>query len=568
MSPARIAQLTVAAILLVACAPAAPRTDMPRTAASLTTRQRLTATILADPPGMFKHLTNPSGNGNVPGLSELMQMMHAGATYHDDRDVLQPLVAEAVPSFENGFWKIFPDGRMETSWRLKPDVAWHDGTPLTAEDLVFATRVYGDREVGLVNPAPLGVVEAVDAPDPRTVVVRWREPFIEADTMFTVGLVLPLPRHLLDRSFGEDKENFFNTAFWNQQYVGLGAFKLREWIPGSHLVMAANDRYVLGRPKLDEIEVRFLTNVDVVVANILSGSIEKHIGRGIGVDQALQIREAGKEQNVLLGGELGSVVPIYPQFVIPDPPIMTNLDFRRALLLAIDRQEMTDSLNHGLSPIAHAWLQPDRPEYPAVERKIVRYEYDPRRAAQAIEALGYSKGPDGMYQDTAGQKLHVDVRTTAQRFIHPLASLSVADYWKRIGIDSDVTNAPIPLLSDLEYRSQFPGVQLVVSGTTAGSSSIRQYQSSQTPLPSTRFVGANRARYQNPTLDSLIERYVSTIPMNDRLVHLGDILQIQTDQLSFMSLFYEGNVVALGHNRLKGVTSSKVWNAHLWHLEG
>ena len=59
-----------------------------------------------------------------------------------------------------------------------------------------------------------------------------------------------------------------------------------------------------------------------------------------------------------------------------------------ALLQSIDRQEMTDTINYSLGPIANTWLQPDRPEYPSVENGIVKYDYDPRRAAQARAHAG------------------------------------------------------------------------------------------------------------------------------------------------------------------------------------
>jgi peptide/nickel transport system substrate-binding protein len=555
-------------LLVAACAPAsAPSTQTAAPPQAPAVKQRLTASIFSDPPGMFKELTNPGGTtGSVPGLAELSEMMHSGASYLDDQDVLQPRLAQAVPSADNGLWKVLPDGKMETTWKLKPNIAWHDGTPLTAADFVFGVKVNGDKEIGIFNPAPLAIIDAVEAPDPATVLIRWKEPFIEADSMFTPGFALPLPRHILEKPFNEDKLNFLNLAYWNQEYIGVGAFKLKDWVPGSHMTLVANDKYILGRPRLDEVEVRFMSDFNTVMANILAEAIDKHIGRGFGVEQATQIRDQAKDHNVLLGGLLGGIAPMFPQFVNPDPPIIANLEFRRALLMAIDRQEMNDTINYGLGTVAHSWLQPDRAEYPAVEKKIVKYDYDPRRSAQMIESLGYTKAADGIYRDAAGQKLHIELRTTDQLLIQPRSAFTVADYWKRLGLDVDTNNVPNQLIPDREYRSQFPAFELVLSGHTVKSTAIRQYQSASTPLPSTRFAGANRARYQNPLLDALIDIYVATIPMGPRLELLGDALHIQTDQLSMVPLFYQGSFAVLGSNRLKGVTSAKVWNANEWYL--
>jgi peptide/nickel transport system substrate-binding protein len=235
--------------------------------------------------------------------------------------------------------------------------------------------------------------------------------------------------------------------------------------------------------------------------------------------------------------------------------------------MAIDRQEMTDTVNYGLGPVAHTWLQPDRLEYPAIESKIVRYEYDPLRSAQAIEGLGYAKGPDGIFRDAAGQKLHLELRTTDQRLIQPRSAFSVADYWKRLGIDVETNNVPNQLIPDREYRTQFPAFELVAGGVTQASTSVLNWRSTSTPLPETRFVGGNRARYRNPELDSYLDRYVRTIALDDRMVALGDVIHHQTDQLTMMTLFYEGSVFLLGSQRLKNVTSNRVWNAYLWDLE-
>src|SRR5437773_4711768 len=99
MKNSRLAQIAATLVLvLAACAPARPQASAPGdNGPRLAAKQRVVTTILADPPGMFKELTNPGGNGSVPGLAELTNMVHGGASYSDDVDVWQPLLAEAVP---------------------------------------------------------------------------------------------------------------------------------------------------------------------------------------------------------------------------------------------------------------------------------------------------------------------------------------------------------------------------------------------------------------------------------------------------------------------------------------
>ncbi len=524
--------------------------------------------MYADPPGMQSLLTNPGGSGRVPGLDQVEELIHAGLSYADDSDALQPRLAEAVPSAENGLWKILPDGRMETVWTIRNGVFWQDGAPFTAADLVFSVQVNRDRDTGVVTPPILAMVESVEATDARTVVVRWKSTFIEADYLFTSGFVMPLPKHVLEQPFGGDKGGFLGVPYWRDEYIGLGPYRLQEWVPGSHLLMVATDAYVLGRPKIDQIEVRFIVDINAMIANLLSGAIAYPIGNGqLRIEQVLQIRDMTDQIRVLLGDRFGQAMALYPQFIDTNPPIVGNVEFRRALLMLIDRQELDDTINYGLSVLADSWLAPDQPEYPAVANRIVRYAYEPMRAVEIIQGLGYTRGQDGVFRDAAGQRLSLQIRYTEQNPTQGKTAHPVADYWKRAGMEVELASISPQLATNREYRVQYPAFELAGSGFGVQASSVKNYHSAQTALPENRFTGTNRARYRNPQVDSIIERYVVTIPKAERVALLGDLIHHQTDQLSVMALFYQASVAILGSIRIQGQTSGKVWNVHLWDVE-
>jgi ABC-type transport system substrate-binding protein len=75
---------------------------------------------------------------------------------NDDRESPTPYLAEALPTANTDTWRILPDGRMETIYRLRPSLTWHDGAPLTAADFVFAWRVYATPELGQ-GASPLSI---------------------------------------------------------------------------------------------------------------------------------------------------------------------------------------------------------------------------------------------------------------------------------------------------------------------------------------------------------------------------------------------------------------------------
>src|SRR5437762_165517 len=192
--------ILLAVLVQSACAVATPARQAGGTTDGSTARKQIVGSLFADPAGLHQELTNPRGStGSIPGMPELYALLNGALTYLDGDNVRHPWLAEAVPSTENGLWVVHPDGRMETTWRIKSGTTWHDGSPVTAEDLLFTFEVYRDLEIGIAPLAVLRVIEGIDIRDPQTVVVRWQRPYIDADNLFSAGLTMwILPKHLLE----------------------------------------------------------------------------------------------------------------------------------------------------------------------------------------------------------------------------------------------------------------------------------------------------------------------------------------------------------------------------------
>jgi peptide/nickel transport system substrate-binding protein len=527
--------------------------------------KRITIAITAEPPSLYYALI-PSPIRAGPG--SIQEIVHPGVAVFDNLGTLRPVLVERVPSIENGLWKVLPDGRMETSWTLRPGAQWQDGVALTAKDLVFTVHVVRDRELAVFKDRVSDIVESVDSPGGQTVTIRWKRPLIDADTMFGMSAALPMPSHLLDRAYEESKATFTELPYWTSEFVGAGPFRLREWARGSHLVLAANEQYVLGRPRLDEIEVRFIADGNTLISNLLAGSVDLTLRQALSVDQALQVRDQWRDGQVLIAADGWAVV--YPQFVSPTPPIILNVQFRKALLQAIDRQQLADTLMAGLLPIAHSPLGPDTPEYQATEAGIARYEYDPQRAAQMIEGLGYGRGPDGIFRDTAGQKLAFETRASAQRDLHVKTLFPVVDYWQRLGASVESLVIPAQRATDREEQATFPAFQVLRQ--PSGRDRLVAYHSQEARLPERNFTGNNNGRYMNPELDVLIDRFVATIPPRERMEIAAQIVRHITDQLPVLPLYFDATP-SLVHNRLQNVTAlsgsedaRQAWNSHEWDV--
>jgi peptide/nickel transport system substrate-binding protein len=263
-------------------------------------------------------------------------------------------------------------------------------------------------------------------------------------------------------------------------------------------------------------------------------------------------------------------IALYPQFINPNPQVVADVRFRRALLHAMDRQQLVDVLQPGLSSVAHSWLNPNQPEYREIEeRNVVRYEYDPRRATELIESLGYTRGGDGTYRDRADQRLSLEVRTTADDDLRQKLLYATADAWQRTGVVVETVLIPRQRAADLEYRATFPAFEIVRQPNDVRG--LRSIHSRNTALPENSFrVTGNRTRYINAELDGLIDAYFTTISKPERMQVMGQVVRHLSDQAVIMGILYNSSVTLVS-NRIANVGAggggaTQAWNSHEWDV--
>jgi peptide/nickel transport system substrate-binding protein len=564
----------VLAITLLGCAsptPASPpagsgpAAQNPAPAPARTGPKRLVAAIQGSPLSGYAKL---DATNSERGNQELGVLVHQGLTATDLSGQLVPRLAEAVPTIENGNWKLNSDGTMETTWKLRPGAEWHDGTPLTTDDLVFTMQVVRDREGELARfrERAYTFIDSIQAVDKQTVTVKWKQPFIEADRLFSDRVGPPLPKHLLEAAYQEDKATLLQLPYWNANFVGLGPFKVKDWQRGTQIIVQANDRFIMGRPKIDEIELKTIPDANTIMANLLGESADLLLGRSLSLDQIVELRQ--RMPSMQIQTPLTSLLVLNPQLLEPDPAIILNVNFRKAMMHAINRDEMAETIDYGLVPVAHGPSNPTMREGQEIESSLVKYDFDPRKSAQLIEALGYTKGSDGFYRDPSGQTLKIEIRTT-QSEINPKTMFAASDYLKRAGIEINPVIIPLQLVNDQVYRSAFPG--MIVNGGGQGEDPLGAFHSREARTPENNYAGSNRSRYMNPEMDALVDRYLTTIAFGPRMDVARQIGRHVTENLPILPLIFDtwpsaasGKIVNVGASQNGGYAP---WNAHEWDLK-
>ncbi len=552
--------------MLVACAPgAAPPAGQqaPSQPQTATGPKRLTLAVVSEPVGFSLAVETQRISVTQAGLA---YFVFPGLTVQDHQEALHATVGEAVPSIENGLWKLLPDGRMEVTYPIRQGALWHDGVPLTGEDLVFTVDVVNDKELPQFHMLGLELIDHVEARG-NSAVVTWKQPFANADQLFSMignsSRSVPLPKHLLQQDYLNNKATFTELRYWSDEFVGIGPYRLKDWNRGSHLTLQAFDKYVLGRPKIDEIEVKFIPDGNTMVANMMSGGIDMPYGSIVGLDQAVTIKEQWKDGTVAM--DPSGWVVAYAQMIDPTPRVVLNVQFRRALMYATDRQQLTDTLMQGLLPIADSVFSPGTAEFDATKSGIVHYEYDPARAVRMIEELGYTKGADGVLRDANGP-LQMEVRSYAQRDIHHKTLFPLVDFWKQAGIAAEPSARTTIQAQDAREQATFPTFLVLRQGN--GLERLIGLHSGQARTAERSFQGTNNGRYQNPEMDALVDRYQATIPMTERMQVATQIVRHYGEQLPTLPLFYDALPIFIS-NRVANVypQGNLGWNVHEWDLK-
>jgi peptide/nickel transport system substrate-binding protein len=559
--------LGVCVLSLVACARSAAQPSSgapPGAVAESRAPKVLTIATQTELKGFLIDYTGESKG--IGGVSQPPPIVQNYLVADDGMGVFPPQLAVDKPAVDKGTWIVHPDGRMQTDWKLRPNIKWHDGTPFTAEDLVFSATVCRDPDVACVSKSNIRAMESLVAADPQTLVIHWSAPYANADQ--AEGLA-PLPRHLLEELYRGDKTTFAQSPRFSTEFIGLGPYKLVHWEPGSHIEFARFDEYYMGRPPLDQVIVKFLADTNTMVAAILAGAVDVVLPLGVSIEQGLEVKERwqGTGNQVMFGPS----TTLYSLYFQQRPDIArptngtVNPAVRRGIYHAIDRAQIIEAGLAGVPPVADSWVPTTDPLRPQLDSAIPQYPHDPTRAQAALAEGGWTRGVDGrLLHQAAGQPFEIEISGAPRQDTQRMQAV-MREQLKNVGIEATIFNFPPQLASDNQTRATRPGV--TINGTGSSGFFVNTVHTRGVPGPDNRWGGSNWGGYTNQRVDAILDKLVATIPPAERVPLQREVLQSVLGDAALAPLYWNVSPV-LALEPVKGIPtgggSAQTWQMFEW----
>jgi len=419
-------------------------------------------------------------------------------------------------------WSASDDG-LTWTFELRDDVLWHDGEAFDAEDVAHTfNEIVLDRDLAASGSANfLNTVERVDVVDAHTVDFVMQRPFaaLPAYLAYNAGI---LPEHVFA---GEDPWEL--TEFNKGSPVGTGPFKVSEYVSGSSLTLERNEDYFGDVASLDFITFRVLPDANAQLAQILAGDLDIMI-----VDNLASIRQLDASPNVMTQ----PVDQVNYYYVTPnhERELFQDVRVKRALLHAIDREAIIDSVGQGYATVATGPISPALAAYyhPDVET----YPYDPERAIELLNEAGWTMGDDGvMVKD--GERLSFELDVGRNKDLEPVSAL-VQDYWSDIGVEANLnTQEWNAYIQKVVVRRDYDAT--INWWITPADPDIYAYYHS-----SAAGTGFNLPGYQDATIDDLLERGRAESDVAARIEIYREFQEEVAKQLPYLFLWYPSEIQA------------------------
>lgn len=414
---------------------------------------------------------------------DLVALIYARLFHYDADGNLKPELAEG--------YEVSKDGKSYTV-SLRQDAKWHDGTSLTADDVIFTVKTIQDPAFrSSLRANWQGVtIERLGEFRVRFVLKQPYSPFLQ-------NLVLAIvPQHIWGKFTPEEA---FLSSF-NQKPIGAGPYRFEKLILGDNSEiteydLVANENYFGGPPFIQRIEFHVADNENSLVSAYRADEINSI--------ENVSMQSIDELKN--LGANIYAVrIPqIFAVFLNEANPILADKNLRQALAMAIPKDELIKKVLGGGAITIETPIPPGTFGF---NPNISTTPYDPERAKQTLEKLGWTDlNQDGLREKKPAKKggqptpLKITLATSERKDLVDTVN-AIKQYWREIGVDTEIKSFPINELNLSIIRPRAYDALLFGEILSRDPDPFAFWHSTQLKDP-----GLNIALYHSKQVDTLLE---------------------------------------------------------------
>lgn len=419
------------------------------------------------------------------------------------RDVVFNLYEGLVkPTSDGGFisavasdYTISDDAKTYT-FTLRDGITFHDGTPVTIEDVKYSIDRYA--EIQGESSAFSSLVDSVEVQDDKTLVVNLKESYSEFLPMMTIAII---PQSNEDPAGNP---------------IGTGPFKYVSYTPGQNLELEKYDGYWQeGVPSLDSVEFKFIADVDTAFVELQAGTIDilKYL-------TSAQAETLGDDYNIVQG----SMNLVHAMYLNSAYEPLSKTEVRQALCYAVDRDAINNFIFGGKSHIIGSHMIPAMSKYYEPEAETV-YSYDPEKAKELLADAGYADGFDLEITVPSSYSQHVD------------SAQIIADELSQVGINVTLNQVEWSTwLQDVYKGGNFQATVIGFDGTLAPSDWLKKYVTDD---------AKNFMHYSNTEYDDVFNTAYTTVDDDVKVENYKKAQMILAEDAAAVYIEDPANLVAV-----------------------
>ena len=520
-------------------------------------------------------IMNPDLSSGTKDLLAASMVIEPLAGYDDQGNLFPRLVTE-IPSLANG--GISADLTTIT-WKLIPGMLWSDGTPLTADDVVFTANYCMDPAGGCSSLFKFDGIKSVEAVDPTTVLVTFTAPKPNPFVAF-VGYQSPIiQKGQFAACIGAAAPTCTDQ---NNMPVGTGPFMVTGFTVNDTVSMAANPNYRdAAKPAFATAMIKGGGDAEGSARAVMeTGEFDYAWNTQIPPDSQAAMAAAGKGQFVVAFGSLVERLEMNmtnPSADLPEGerstskhphPFLTDIKVRQALSMAIDRDILRE-VGYGAGGKPTCNIVPNPPAF--VSDNTACLTQDIEGAKALLDEAGWTVGADGV-REKDGMRLRILYQTTVNPIRQDFQAL-IKDWWTEIGVETELKaidpgvffggDAGSPdtfqkFYADVEmYANNFDG--------TDPENYLASYVCSQAPSPENQWQGQNMNRFCDAGYDALVGELSATSDPAKRAELAKKLNDMVTRDTSIVvPLVHRGTLSA--HSNALGGVKINAWDAEIWNV--